>query len=280
MTAKEEITRRLKKTDYNKMSKELFDKNFDQLSDIQYKGILKIADIYGTKYKRFYKLKDSVNLSGFMSAFVSKNYTPSYIIHTNLTIIGAVQSGDGFTIRTEFYTSENVLVDVEINGVAYKQNKSIPYRRSMIIEKERDSNYLLISIDPIGEGSKVYKKLDENLDSLNTLFGLDIGSYFDTIEIDKAVYELIEKDELTPNRTVAKEESTKRVKSIYAKAMDNIKDDNIYKSCIDNTLELENMKMRFKKESIEIYGKELLKISTRADQGITDELTKNIISVL
>lgn len=280
MTAKEEITRRLKKIDYNKMSEELFSKNFDQLNDSQYKDILKVADIYGTKYKRFYKLKDNVNLNNFISAFVSKNYTPSYDIHTNLTIIGAVKSGDSFTIRTEFYTSEDVLVDVEINGITYKQNKSIPYRRSMIIEKEKDSSYLIISIDPIGEGSKVYKKLDENLNNLNTLFDLNISSYFDTIEIDKAVYKLIEEDKLTPNRTVAKEESTKRVKSIYAKAMDNIKDDDIYKSCINNTLELDNMKMRFKKESIEIYGKELLKISTRADQGTSDELTKNIISVL
>jgi len=44
MNAKNEIIRRLKNSDYTQISKELYNKSFDELNDKEYIDILKIAD--------------------------------------------------------------------------------------------------------------------------------------------------------------------------------------------------------------------------------------------
>lgn len=83
MSAKTEIERRLRANDYKKISKELFNKSFDDdLSDNEYIDILKIADIYGTKYKRFYKLKTGIDIKTFTSNLTNKAYAPCYDSHS------------------------------------------------------------------------------------------------------------------------------------------------------------------------------------------------------
>lgn len=280
MFTKNEIERRLKKTDYIKIAKELYNKSFDILSEDEYKNILKIADIYGAKYKKIYKLKDGQDISTVTSNLTQKVYTPNHTCHFDLQIIGTVKNDTSFTIYTEFYTTEEILVDVKVGGQEYKQKKNINYRRIMVLEKPSDKNYLIVSIDPIGDGASVYKKLDEHLITLNSIVKLNFNDYFDTIEVEKAIYELIKNDKLIPNKLVAQDETTKRVRSVYAQVIDNIKDDDIYDRCKNSDLKLENIKMKFCKETIELYGKTLLKISTSANKKITDELTEYIISVL
>lgn len=280
MATKNEIVRRLKKTDYIKIAKELYNKSFDVLSGDEYKNILKVADIYGAKYKKIYKLKNDVDIKTLTSNLTPKSYSPSHTTHFDLKIIGTVKNDTGFTIYTEFYTAEEIFVDVTVNNQQYKQKQSINYRRIMLLEKPSDKNQLIVSIDPIGEGSSVYKKLDENMSTLGGMLQLNFNDFFDTIEINKAIYKLIENNKLTPNKLVAKDEATKRIKSVQAQVKDNIKDDDIYDSCESNDLKLENIKMKFYKETIELYGNTLLKISTRANRKNTDELTENIISIL
>jgi len=280
MSVKTEIERRLKKTDYTKLSKELYHKDFNELNDTEYTNILKIADIYGSKYKKIYKLKDGVDIRTFTSNLTIKNYTPTYNTHFDLQIIGITKTTTGFTIYTEFTTTEEILVDVTVNGQQYKQKQNINYRRIMVLEKPSNNSLLIISIDPTGEGASVYKKLDENLTALTTILQLNFNDFFDTMDIEQAIYELVKSNKLTPNRLIAKDETTKRVKSVYAQVKDNIKDDDIYDSCENNDLKLENIKMKFNRETVELYGKTLLKISTRANKKTTDELTENIISVL
>lgn len=281
MSVKSEIQRRLRKPDYIKMAKNLYDKSFDDLNGQEYTNILKIADIYGSKYKKIYKLKNDVDIRTITSNLVSKAYSPTYTTHFDLRVIGIAKSNNSFTIYTEFYTTEEILVDVTVNNKEYKEKQKVNYRRTMVLEKPSDTNYLVISIDRIGEGANVYKKQNEHLATLNEILELNLNDFFDTIEIEQAIYKLIQDDKLVPNKLIAKDETTNRLKSVVSQvARDNIKDDDIYDECESNDLKLENIKMKFFKETIELYGKTLLKISTTANKKMTDELTENIISVL
>lgn len=281
MTAKDEIVRRLKKADYTSISKTLHDKTFDDLDSSEYRDMLKIADVYGQKYKKFYKLKEGVDIRTFTSILTLKQYTPSFSVHTDLNIISVNKTDDSFTIYTEFYTNDIVKVDVEIDGETYQKNVLKPFRRTMILEKPSTSNYVIVSIDLIGEGANVYKKIDENLTVLQNSFGLDIYSFFDTMEVEKVIYTLIDDNELVPTRLTAKDQSSNIVKSAQAKALKGtLKDDDFYSSCTNEQYSLENLKMKYDKESVEIFGKTLLKITTKMGKNNTDELTSKTISIL
>jgi len=281
MTAKEEIKRRLKKADFMSISKTLYDKSFDDLDSSEYQDMLKIADVYGQKYKKFYKLKDDIDIRTFTSNLTPEEYNPSFSNHTDLNVINTVKSDESFTIYTEFYTSELVDIPVEIDGIQYKKKEAKIFRRTMILEKSSNNDYLVISIDLTGDGADVYKKIDENLSVLQSTLGLDIHSFFDTIEVEKVIYSLIDDNELVPTRLTAKDQSSNIVKSAQAKALrGTLKDDDFYSSCTNEQYSLENLKMKYDKESVEIFGKTLLKITTKMGKNNTDELTTKTISIL
>ncbi|MEV9476558.1 hypothetical protein [Aliarcobacter butzleri] len=281
MSAKTEIERRLRTNDYKKMSKELFNKSFDTLSNSEYVDILKIADIYGSKYKRFYKLKPDTDIKTLTSNLTAKPYNPSFSTHNNLNIIGVSKTDNSFIIYTEFYTNEQIWKEEKYGESTHKIPVNESFRRVMVIEKESSSNYAILSIDPIGLGSTVYKKIDTNIKDLNTQLNLDFNSFFDTIEIDNAMFKLIDESFLIPQGIFATDESTKRVKSVQSRtSKDNIKDEEVYKSCINSDLKHDNIKMKLLNETIELFEKTLIKISTNADKGKTDELTTKTISVL
>jgi len=281
MTAKDEIVRRLKKADYTSISKTLHDKTFDDLDSSEYKDMLKIADVYGQKYKKFYKLKEDVDIRTFTSNLTLQQYTPSFTVHFDLNIISISKTDDSFTIYTEFYTNDIVKVDVEIDGETYQKKVLKPFRRTMILGKPSTSNYVIVSIDLIGEGANVYKKIDENLEVLRDNYGLDIYSFFDTMEVEKVIYTLIEDNNLVPTRLIANDKSSNIMKSAQAKALrGTLKDDDFYSSCTNEQYSLENLKMKYDKESVEIFGKTLLKITTKMGKNNTDELTSKTISIL
>lgn len=281
MSARTEIERRLRTNDYRKISKELFNKSFEDLSEIEYIDILKIADIYGSKYKRFYKLKAGIDVKTFTSNLTSKAYSPLFTSHSNLNIINIVKTDDSFTIYTEFYTNEQVWKEEPYGTSKHKVISIESFRRVMVIQKEATSNYVILSIDPIGLGSSVYQKIDKNIEDLNNELHLDFNSFFDTMEVDKAMFKLIDDGTLIPQGVSAIDESTKRVKSVQSKvSRDNIKDEEVYKSCITSDLKHENIKMKLRNETIELFEKTLIKISTSANKDKTDELTTKIIPVL
>jgi len=281
MSAKNEIIRRIKKNNYTRISKDLYNKDFDSLSGNEYKDILKIADLYGSKYKKIFKLKNDVDIRTLTSNLTAQSYTPDYTTHFDQKVINIVKTDTSFKIYTEFYTVEEIFVDITIDGQDYKKKEKTNYRRIMILEKPNKSNYLIVSIDPIGEGSSVYKKLEDNLSELVTILRIDINSFFNEVEIEKSIFKLIGDNKLIPNKLVAQDETTNRVKSVTSQAArDNIKDDEMYNSCENSDLKLQNIKMKFKKDSLEVFGATLLKITTKADEKITDELTTEIISAL
>jgi hypothetical protein len=281
MSAKNEIERRIKKNNYIKIAKDLFNKDFDSLSGNEYKDILKIADLNGSKYKKIYKLKNDVDIRTLTSNLTPQSYTPDYTTHFDQKIISIVKTDTSFKIYTEFYTAEEIFVDITIDGQDYKKKENTNYRRVMILEKNSTNNYLIISIDPIGEGASVYKKLEDNLNELTSTLGINIKDFFNEIEIEKSIFKLISDNKLIPNKLIVKDETTNRVKSVTSQAArDNIKDDDMYDSCENSDLKLQNIKMKFQKDSLEVFGTTLLKITTKADEKITDELTTEIISAL
>lgn len=281
MSAKNEIVRRIKKNNYTRISKDLYNKDFDSLSESEYKDILKIADLYGSKYKKIYKLKNDVDIRTLTSNLTAQSYIPDYTTHFEQKVIYIVKTDTSFKIYTEFYTVEEIFVDITIDGQDYKKKEKTNYRRIMILEKPNNSNYLIVSIDPIGEGSSVYKKLEDNLSELVTILRIDINGFFNEVEIEKSIFKLIGDNKLIPNKLIAQDETTNRVKSVTSQAArDNIKDDEMYNSCENSDLKLQNIKMKFKKDSLEVFGATLLKITTKADEKVTDELTTEIISAL
>ena len=267
MSAKNEIIRRIKKNNYTRISKDLYNKDFDSLNGNEYKDILKIADLYGSKYKKIYKLKNDIDIRTLTSNLTAQSYTPDYTTHFDQKVINIVKTDTSFKIYTEFYTVEEIFVDITIDGQDYKKKEKTNYRRIMILEKPNNSNYLIVSIDPIGEGSSVYKKLEDNLSELVTILRIDINSFFNEVEIKKSIFKLIGDNKLIPNKLVAQDKTTNRVKSVTSQvARDNIKDDDMYNSCENSDLKLQNIKMKFKKDSLEVFGATLLKITTKADK--------------
>lgn len=280
MTAKEEIERRLKKVDLKKMAKTLFNKNFDDLSNDEYLELMMIADNFGSKYKRFYRFKNENDLLTIISNLVEKEYSPFLSEHNELKVILIKKNKDSFKISLEFYTNDKKDVPVEVEGKTYKETKLIPYRRVMIIEKEKDSKYLSISIDPIGDGSQVYKRIDSNISKLAKIINIDINMYCDMIEVDNAMHILINENILIPQKLISEDKTTKRLRVVQGQTKDNIKDDDIYISCKNSKYDLNNIRMKFQKETIEIFGKTLVKINTRANEGVTNELKKSIVPLL
>ena len=210
-----------------------------------------------------------------------KDYTPKYNSHLDLKIIGTAKSDNGFTIYTQFYSPEEKPFKVTIDGKEYTEKRMINLRRVMVLEKAPNSNYLIISIDPIGKGASVYKKLDENLSILSRSTQININDFFDTIELEKAIFKLARTGKLVSKGLIAKEESTNRIKSIASQAAsDDIKDDDIFDDCENDDLIMQNHKLKCNKENVEAFGKTLLKITTRMSKETTDELTENIKSVL
>jgi hypothetical protein len=283
MSVIEEIKRRLRVSDYIRISKALFvNKTFETLENNEYLSVLKIADKYGSKYKRFCKLKDGCDIRTITSNLNLIEYSYNNTPHSNLKIINVYKTDTSFDICTEFYTREEIWSDtIEENGKKYRELHTKQVRRIMYLEKRANSNCLIVSIDPIGEGTNAYQRINSNLEELTSLLGINIMDFFDITEIENPIYQLITNNELIPSKIIANDSTTKRIKSVYSQtSRDNIKDDDIYINCTQNNLKLDNIKMKFRRESMELFGTTLLKIITNADSEATDEFTQKLIPLL
>lgn len=281
MTAKEEIERRLKKSDYTSISKKLFDKNFDDLSNDEYIKLSIISDLYGSKYKKIYKLKNTSDINTILSNLTNKPYSPNFTTQNDLNIIYTVKKDKGFIIYLEFFTLDVVWKEENYNGIVHKVPYNEHHRRVMIIEKETDNDYVFISIDPIGEGPKVFNEINTNISKLSKMIHLDFQIFLDNIVLKKVLFKLVEDGVLIAKGLNAIDETTKRTKSVNTgTSKDNIKDDALYKECINDKLKAENIKMKYNRESLELFGDTLIKFSTSINGEKTDEFTKQLTSFL
>lgn len=281
MSAKEEIERRLKKIDYSRISNKLFDKSFDDLTNDEYIKLSIIADLYGSKYKKVYKLKNSSDIDTILSNLTNKSYSPNFTTQNDLNIIYTIKNDKAFKIYLEFYTLDIVFKDVDYSGIIHKVPYNEHHRRIMTIEKQTDNDFVIISIDPIGEGPKVYAEIDSNIVKLSKMIHLDFQTYLDSINLKKVLFKLVEDGILIAKGLNAIDESTKRTKSVNTgTSKDNIKDDDLYKECISDKLKAENIKMKYDKESLELFKDTLIKFSTSINGEKTDEFTKQLTSLL
>lgn len=281
MSAKEEIERRLKKIDYSRISNKLFDKSFDDLTNDEYIKLSIIADLYGSKYKKVYKLKNSSDIDTILSNLTNKSYSPNFTTQNDLNIIYTIKNDKAFKIYLEFYTLDIVFKDVDYSGIIHKVPHNEHHRRIMTIEKQTDNDFVIISIDPIGEGPKVYAEIDSNIVKLSKMIHLDFQTYLDSINLKKVLFKLVEDGILIAKGLNAIDESTKRTKSVNTgTSKDNIKDDDLYKECISDKLKAENIKMKYDKESLELFKDTLIKFSTSINGEKTDEFTKQLTSLL
>lgn len=285
MPAREEIKKRLRQADYKSLAQQLFNQSFDNLSSTQYTELLKIADIYGSKYTQFYKLKENQDIRTITSNLNDKNYQPIFDVHQDLQVIGISKTEESFTIHSQFFTSHEDWVPSPTNP-NIKTRQTITTRRAMTIRKLPENDYLLLSIDPIGEGAAVSRDIPGYLDQLAEIVQLDFRDFFDIKEIDGAIHSLVTNEVLIPRTIRSREPNTNRERSVIARAAnDNIRDENIYQNTAAGDLDLESLRLYFqgthgKKETVEIYGRTLLKIRTNANKEKTDELTTHIIQVL
>lgn len=281
MGAKEEIIRRLKKNDYTKISRNLFNKSFDDLSSQECDKLSIISDLYGSKYKKIYKLKNSSDIDTILSNLTNKTYSPNFTTQSDLNIIYTHKSVKGFVIYLEFYTLDVVWKDIDYSGVIHRVPHNEHHRRIMTIEKLDNNDFVIVSIDPIGEGAKVYNEINNNFTKLSRIINLDFQTYLDNINLKKALFNLVENGILIAKGLNAIDETTKRTKSVSTgTSQDNIKDDDLYKECISDKLKAENIKMKYNKESLELFGDTLIKISTSINKENTDEFTKQLTSFL
>ncbi len=281
MGAKEEIERRLKKIDYTRMSTKLFDKKFDDLSNDEYLKLSIISDFYGSKYKKIFKFNDNSAIDTIISNLTNKNYSPNFEVHDNLKIIFTVKKDKGFIIYLEFFTLDVIWKETDFDGIIHKVPHNEYHRRIMTIENPTNSSFVIISIDPIGEGSKVYKEIDHNINKLSEIINIDFKIFLDSINIKDAMFNMVENGILIAKGLNAIDEATKRIKSVFTgTSRDNIKDDALYKECISNQLKAEIIKMKYDTESLELYGDTLIKICTSINGDKTDEFTKQLTSIL
>lgn len=285
MPAREEIKKRLRQADYKSLAQRLFNQSFDDLNSDQYLELLKIADIYGSKYTQFYKLKEGQDIRTITSNLNERIYQPIFDVHQDLRVIGISRTEDSFTIHSQFFTSYEDWVTSPTNP-NIKTRQTITTRRAMTIRKLPENDYLLLSIDPIGEGAAVSRDIPGLLDQLVEIVQLDFRDFFDIKEIDSAIHSLVTNGVLVPRTIRSLEPNTNRERSVIARAArDNIRDENIYQNTVTGDLDLESLKLYFydtqgRKETVEIYGRTLLKIRTNANKEATDELTTRIIQVL
>jgi hypothetical protein len=171
--------------------------------------------------------------------------------------------------------------DIDYDGVIHRVQHNEHHRRIMAIEKQDNSDFVIISIDPIGEGPKVYSEINSNINKLSQIIHLDFQTFLDNMNLKKVLFKLIEDEKLIPKNLNAIDETTKRTKSVSTgTSKDNIKDDDLYKECINDKLKAENIKMKYDKESLELFGDTLIKFSTSINGEKTDEFTKQITSFL
>lgn len=281
MAVKEEIERRLKKSDYIKISKKLFDKNFDDLTNEEYMKLSIVSDLYGSKYKKIYKLKSSSDIDTILSNLTNKIYSPNFTTQKDLKIIFTIKSDKGFKIYLEFYTLDIVWKEEDYSGIIHKVPHKEHHRRIMTIEKQNENDFVIISIDPIGEGPKVFSEIDTNIRKLSEMINLDFQFFLDNIDLKKVLFKLVEDGVLIAKGLNAIDETTKRTKSVNTgTSKDNIKDDDLYKECISDKLKAENIKLKYDKESLELFGDKLIKFSTSINGEKTDEFTKQLTSFL
>jgi len=284
MPIKTEIEARLRKRDYTRLPRALgIEGSYDDITDVDsLRDMLKITDAYGSKYRMFYKLKEDADIQTVTSNLDTLPYTPNLDRETNgddLRLSFCAKSDDSFEIMADFYTVEE---EWEISEDGLTKNKVFLHRRRVIrLKKEAGSSYMSLSIDPIGEGEKIGSDIPAYLDRIEEAVSVPIMDFFDIKEIDEAFYALVEDGIITPQKVRAYDNATARVREVVStNPDDDISDETVYTNAKDGVTEARRLKFKYGRDGLELFGKTLMKITTKMDWEKSDELEGEIVRLL
>jgi hypothetical protein len=277
-----EIETRKLTTYARKIAKHLYNKNFNDLSFDELKEVLSILDRYGSKYLQFYKFNNEEDKKTFISNLSNYGYQPIFHFEEQEKLekvfVHKTSNNENFEIMFNFEVIEEKWESNEDNTI--KKIKYIPRRRVLYIHNIR--NYIILAIDPIGIGIGVagsehlekYKKQIENILN-NSLF-----DRINKINIENAIRKLIEEQILTGKGIKYEDMRTQReTETICKSSHDNLKDIIVR---LPSDKNIQDLKLKYDKISLELFGKDLLKIKSqaKATEEIHNEIKTSIISIL
>lgn len=279
----DEIGKRLRVRDCKRLPRLLeIPTSYDDITNQdELKKMLKVADYYGSKYRQFFKLREGTDIRTITSNLTPLSYSPDIGRTDNqMHLCGVEKHDDRFSIIADFYTVEETwILDPEDNSSKKKHFER--RRRVLHLSKESGSPYMVISIDPIGEGERIGRELPGYLEDVFELLSIEILDFFDIIEIEPSFITLIAEGTLLPQNIRTYADNTGRRSEVTATApTDSLANEAIYTNIINGREKAEKLKLKFGKESIELYGKSLMKITTKIDWEKTDDLKGKIISLL
>ncbi len=280
---REELERRLKKIDLKRLPSVLaIEESYDDIVAVaDLHKLLIIADKNGSKYIQFYKLKDDVDIRTLTSNLDIAAYQPNLDRLTNgnsIKISHLTKGDDSFSISSDFYSNTQEWILTE-TGVKYLQD--IYLRRTINLEKTSGSNYMILSIDPIGEGALIGRDIPEYLSEISNLLGIDIMNFFDIQYIAASLHQLVSDNDLVVKNAKSRDEQTGRTREVIATSpRDDISTEDIYQGITEGQTSPQKMKYKFEKETVELFDRTLMKIGTKIDWSNCDELKRKIISVL
>ncbi len=283
---KNEISRRLNKADYTRLPRLLeIQETYDNvLSTEDLKRMLQIADINGSKYIEFYKLKDDVDVTNLVQELRAIAYHPNlpYVEgQGSLTITKVAINNLTFEILTDFYTFDEVWVK---SGDGRSQNLvPVHQRRVLHLKFNEENNKLILSIDPIGDGVKVAQDIQGYLREIFEQYNTNFHDYFEILSIDNSIYTMIDNALLRPVRLKSTDEHSNRIYDTLAQnPNDSLSDEDTFNETRAHTLNINRMKLKHDalNTNIELFSDDLLKIWTRANWEQSDGIKENIIQFL
>jgi len=279
----QEIERRLKKADYSRLPRhlDLGTSYEDTNSQADKLKMLSVADIYGSKYIQFYKIRENCNLDTLISQLVTKTYTPNLDRETNgitLNIVKVQKTENSFSIMADFYTDDPEWVPT---GPSQKELRHVYQGRVIHLEKKPNSRYLILTIDPLGDGARIGNDIPSLLLQIGNEYNINFTDCFEIINIDRAFFELQNDGVLVAKNAKAKDDETGRIKEVISTARrDDVSDEVIKQDIASGNTSPEKIRFKYDKETVEMFNRTLMKIGTMINWDNTDELKRQIVSVL
>jgi EAL domain-containing protein (putative c-di-GMP-specific phosphodiesterase class I) len=277
---KEIETRRLKSY-AQKIAKHNYDKKYNDLEIEELKEILSILDRYGSKYLQFYKFNNEEDKKTFISNLSNYSYQPIFDFEEQekLEKVFVRKSSDNnnFEIMFNFEIIEEEWKFNEDKTIKFKH--SIPRRRVLYLHNIE--NYVILAIDPIGIGRAIagIEHLERYHSQIESILSNPLFDRINKLNIEEAIKHLIENLTLTAKGVKYEDRQTARETTTISKnSKDNLKDIIVK---LPSKISIQDLKLKYQnKISLELFNKDLLKINSRANKDIHDEIKTSIISIL
>lgn len=283
---KYEIERRLNKADYTRLPRLLdFPNNYENTNNNdELKRMLEIADINGSKYLEIYQLKENTDIALLINSLTPITYQPNIPFHegqSDLSIIKLSVNDLDFEIIADFYILEEIWVKSEDGRSQSLMPRNL--RKVFHLKYTNANRKLILTIDPIGDGVKIGEDIQRFITTIFQQYQQNFYQFFELININEAIYSMIDNQTLRPKRVKSKDENSNRVYDTLAQnPNDSLTDEAVYTETRSNSLNLDRMKLRHDlfKINVELFGNDLLKIWSNANWEQSDGIKGDIIQFL